>query len=188
MKTMRPMSSKQSGNHEFYTPEYAVTPILKYIPEDVKKIWLPCDNENSKIYDVLKQSYNCILTHIDDGVDFITHNHNFEYDMIITNPPYDLKTEFLEKAYKLGKPFLFLMPITTLEGVARHKLFRQYGLTSILFDKRVNFIKGKSCQFNTSWFGLIYGQENKVFYEEIGKNNRVIEDLGINKKQGKLLL
>ncbi len=35
-----------SGNDEFYTPDYAVAPIMKYIPKEAK-IWCPFDTEDS---------------------------------------------------------------------------------------------------------------------------------------------
>lgn len=35
-----------SGNDEFYTPDYAVAPIMKYIPKGAK-IWCPFDTEDS---------------------------------------------------------------------------------------------------------------------------------------------
>ena len=35
-----------SGNDEFYTPEYAITPLLKYIPSG-SKIWCPFDTSDS---------------------------------------------------------------------------------------------------------------------------------------------
>lgn len=35
-----------SGNDEFYTPEYAITPILKYVPSG-SKIWCPFDTKES---------------------------------------------------------------------------------------------------------------------------------------------
>ena len=35
-----------SGNDEFYTPEYAITPIMKYIPKG-SKIWCPFDTTKS---------------------------------------------------------------------------------------------------------------------------------------------
>ena len=34
------------NNDECYTPHYAVTPILKYIPEDAL-VWYPFDTEES---------------------------------------------------------------------------------------------------------------------------------------------
>lgn len=35
-----------SGNDEFYTPEYAIDPIMKHIPAG-SKIWCPFDTEES---------------------------------------------------------------------------------------------------------------------------------------------
>ena len=35
-----------SGNDEFYTPEYAIDPIVKYIPEG-SRIWCPFDTAES---------------------------------------------------------------------------------------------------------------------------------------------
>ena len=36
-----------SGNDEFYTPEYAIEPIMKYIPTN-SNIWCPFDTQDSK--------------------------------------------------------------------------------------------------------------------------------------------
>ena len=41
-----------SGNDEFYTPKYAVTPILKYIKPN-SNIWCPFDNKDSNFYKIL---------------------------------------------------------------------------------------------------------------------------------------
>lgn len=35
-----------SGNDEFYTPDYAVAEIMKYVPKG-SKIWCPFDTEDS---------------------------------------------------------------------------------------------------------------------------------------------
>lgn len=35
-----------SGNDEFYTPHYAIEPIMKYIPKG-SKIWCPFDTSES---------------------------------------------------------------------------------------------------------------------------------------------
>lgn len=73
--------------------------------------------------------------------------------MNITNPPYSLKDEFLKKCYEYKKPFALLLPITTLEGVTRNRLFKKYGIELLVFDKRINYMSNKkSCWFNTSWF------------------------------------
>lgn len=43
-----------SGNDEFYTPLYAILPILKYIPND-KTVWCPFDTEDSLFVKELKR-------------------------------------------------------------------------------------------------------------------------------------
>lgn len=43
-----------SGNDEFYTPVYAITPLIKYLKDKgYKKILCPFDTKDSKIYKVL---------------------------------------------------------------------------------------------------------------------------------------
>ena len=136
---------------ERYTPSYAVTPLLKYLPKDII-IWECTDYGASNITAVLKEAgYNVISTK-KETFDFLEDTPNFEFDMIITNPPYSLKDEFMERCYEYGKPFALLLPITSLEGIKRGEMFRKYGIKLIIFDKRVEFIEGKGNWFNTGWF------------------------------------
>ena len=44
-----------SGNDEFYTPKYAVLPILKYLKSN-SKILCPFDTEDSNFVKILKQN------------------------------------------------------------------------------------------------------------------------------------
>ena len=86
-------------------------------------------------------------------VDFLKDKVNFKFDVIITNPPYSLKNEFLQKCYEYNKPFMLLLPLTALEGKERGKLYREKGIEVIVLDKRINFMKEKkNVWFNTSWF------------------------------------
>ena len=110
---------------EIYTPEYAVLPLLKYIPKEIT-IWECTDYGSSNITKVLNDNgYNVISTH-KKFFNFLIDDANFDFDMIITNPPYSLKDDFLERCYKYNKPFCMLLPITTLEGKRRGKMFREY--------------------------------------------------------------
>ena len=43
-------------------------------------------------------------------------NKPVQFDCIITNPPFSLKQEFLQRCYELGKPFALLLPLTTFES------------------------------------------------------------------------
>lgn len=144
---------------EIYTPKYAIEPLIKYLPKNIT-IWECTDYGSSNITKVLKENgYNVISTNKKD-FDFLKDKPNFEFDMIITNPPYSLKDEFIERCYEYGKPFALLLPITSLEGIKRGKMFRKNSIELLVFDKRINFLenmnenykKGSSNWFNTSWF------------------------------------
>ena len=59
-----------SKNDEFYTPEYAITPILKYIKPN-STIWCPFDTEESLFVKVFRENgHNVICSHIGNGEDF----------------------------------------------------------------------------------------------------------------------
>ena len=110
---------------ELYTPSYAIKPLLKYIPSNIK-IWECTDYGSSNITKILKDNgYEVISTHKKD-FNFLSDSPNFEFDMIITNPPYSLKDEFLKRCYEYGKPFCLLLPLTSLEGIERGKMYKNY--------------------------------------------------------------
>lgn len=139
-------------NDEIYTPEIALIPLLKYLPKNIK-IWECTDFGESNITKVLKEhGYDVISTH-KSNFDFLSDKPSFDFDVIITNPPYSLKDEFIKKCYEYNKPFALLLPITALEGIRRGAMYKQYGLQLIVLDKRINFMKNKKSNwFNTSWF------------------------------------
>ncbi len=147
---------KKRGKYDNYpTPPYAVKSLLKYIPKEWT-IW-ECTGVNSPITKVFRDAgYKVIETCIDHPInrmDFLTDKPDFEFDCIITNPPYSLKTEFLKKCYEYGKPFALLLPLTALEGVERNKLYRKYGIQLLVFDRRVEFDEnGRGVWFPVAWF------------------------------------
>ena len=153
---------------ELYTPDYAVIPILKYIPKNVKVIWECTDYGKSNITKVLKQyGYEVITSHKRD-FDFINEIASFHFDMIITNPPYTFKDDFITKCYEYGKPFALLLPLTALEGKYRNSLYRTHGMSLIVLDKRINFIGfGNTNYYNTSWYVHGIDEGNKLYFHEL---------------------
>ncbi|MGC8579683.1 MAG: tRNA (adenine-N(6)-)-methyltransferase, partial [bacterium] len=93
----------------------------------------------------------------------------FNFDCIITNPPYSLKEEFLERAYSFNKPFAFLMPITALEGKTRQDLYKKYGLQLLIPNKRINFEtpsgKGSGSWFASAWFTYKFNLPKDIMFE-----------------------
>jgi len=157
-----PQMSKFSSD-DFQTPPEALSPLLPYLN---KKwiIWECADGHGNLTKAFGKLGYKVIGTDILTGENFLTWTPD-RYDVIVTNPPYSQKQEFLERAYQLGKPFAFLLPLTTLETPKRQSLFDDHGIEIILFDKRIHFEtpnKNESKSwFQTAWFtnGLNIGKQ-----------------------------
>lgn len=152
-------------NDILYTPPAAVRPLVKHLQDLINPpwvfirtcpptIWEPCDPGRSAISDVLREEgYTVMSSDIRTGTNFLTDPPPGEFDAIVTNPPYSLKDDFIEKCFSYGKPWAMLMPLTALEGKRRGDLFRRYGISLIVLDGRVNFMADKkSVWFNTSWF------------------------------------
>ena len=159
-KLMTKIPSKKGSSNDFQTPAFAIDPLLPYIKKEWM-IWECACGKGNLIKAFISKGYKVFGTDIINGVDFVNSNNtlfldNRNFDCIITNPPYSLKNEFLETAYEIGKPFAFLLPLTTLESKKRQSLFKKYGLEVILFNKRINFEipsgKGKGSWFATAWF------------------------------------
>jgi hypothetical protein len=137
----------------FATPAYAVRPLLPFIPPSWT-VWEPTDSGGSgKITELLAESGNDVIATGKERLDFLTDEPDFDFDCVVTNPPYSLKDAFIKRCMELGRPFALLLPLTALEGVARGAMFREMGPSfgALVLDRRVEFTGG-SVWFNTSWF------------------------------------
>jgi hypothetical protein len=153
-----------AGNKdEYYTPRYAVEPIVEYLktknvlatlgfprnvlvtlgfPRSVVRkpvIWCPFDTEESEYVKVLtEEGYEVIHSHISEGKDFYEYEPE-NWDIIISNPPFTKKRQIFERALSFNKPFALLAPMTWLNDSAPKQLFRERELELLLFEKRVHF-------------------------------------------------
>lgn len=58
------------------------------------------------------------------GIDFLTHNYGRTFDVVITNPPFSLAKEFIEKGLEVSdKHVIMLCKIQLLEGIKRKDMF-----------------------------------------------------------------
>ena len=130
-----------SGNDEFYTPYYAIKPILKYI-KPKSTIWCPFDEDESLYVKTLKaEGHTVINTHINQGEDFFITEVP-ECDYIISNPPYSLKTDVLERLFEIGKPFAMLLGVVGLfESQRRFNMFRDNDFEIMYLNLRVDYFQ-----------------------------------------------
>ena len=98
------MQGGVNPNDEFYTPQYAILPILKYL-KPKSTVWCPFDTEQSNFVKLLKQNeFNVVFTHVEFGCDFFNTDVPVGHiDYIISNPPYSMKTEVFKRLFELIK-------------------------------------------------------------------------------------
>lgn len=130
-----------SGNDEFYTPRYAVEPILNFIPKG-SKIWCPFDTLDSLFVKILRDlGFEVVNSHINYGTDFFTCEVP-ECTHIISNPPYSLKNEVFERLFKIKKPFAMLVGVVGLfESQKRFEMFRDNQFEIMYLNRRVSYFK-----------------------------------------------
>lgn len=129
---------RTASGDEVFTPFYAVEPLLKYISKD-KVIWCPFDEEWSAYYQMFSENgYNVIRSSLSEGQDFFAYEPNEHYDIIISNPPFSKKDKILKRLDDLRKPFAILLPMNSLQGKSRYKIFKN-GIQLLAFDARVDF-------------------------------------------------
>lgn len=153
MKTL--VAQKQGGMDDYQTPPEAISILLPHLQRHWT-VWEPAAGEGYLVRALEEVRLKVIATDIHNDQDFLTYEPGEHYDVIITNPPYSLKDEFLERAYSLRKPFAFLLSLTTLEGKRRQGMFASHGISLIIPDRRINFIspdgRDSGSWFLTAWF------------------------------------
>jgi len=127
------------NNDECYTPDYGVTPILKYIPKDAT-VWCPFDTPDSEFVKQISKQNEVVYSHIKYGNDFFTYEPECNWDVIVSNPPFTDKRKFFERALSFGKPFALIMSNTWLNDAAPKQVFKDKDLQLLMFDKRMKFI------------------------------------------------
>tara|TARA_Y100001937_G_scaffold89820_1_gene121502 strand:+ start:79 stop:690 length:612 start_codon:yes stop_codon:yes gene_type:complete len=149
-----------SGNNdECYTPDYAVEPILDYIPKGAT-VWCPFDTDASEFVRLIskKDNVNVIKSHLDDGQDFLQWQPKEHWDMIVSNPPFSNKRKFFDRALRFNKPFALIMANTWLNDSAPKQLFMEHNkdLQLLMFDKRMEFNQSNGKVNNKITFSSSY--------------------------------
>jgi hypothetical protein len=164
-----------SHNDEFFTPLYAVKPLLKYV-DPQWKVWCPFDTEHSHIVKALTLHGNTVrATHISSGTDFFTASPG-DCDCIISNPPYSRKGEVLSRLFSLSVPFAMLVGVVGLfESKYRFDLFKDNQFEVMYLSKRISYFKSYEDQkpsinppFSSVWLTSKVLQ-NQIVFEYIQK-------------------
>jgi hypothetical protein len=156
-----------NGRDVFETPRYATDLLLPFIPKNIKVVW-ECACGNGKIVKRLEENgYGVLATDIRPNLGIVDMVYNFLTDAgieqtidltyaIITNPPFSIKEEFIDRAMQYGVPFAFL--INADYSGTQIKWIREYGCEKIIPTRRIDFItptgrngRTSSSQFHSMW-------------------------------------
>lgn len=153
-----------------YTPARAIDPLLKYIPVGLT-IWECADPGTSIISKSFRDRGDSVIsTDVETGFDFLKQKPDFNFDTIVTNPPYSKKDKFIRRCYEYNLPFALLLPLTTLEGRARGKMFGENGISLIVLNQRIDFTGNGAPWFAVGWFCCGLGISPLTF-EDLDKPN-----------------
>ena len=134
-------------NFDIYetNPEY-IDDLLSLEPyEDDGSYLEPCYGINKYLYHKLKDYFTDVSGFdIIEGVDFLKYEGRCDY--IITNPPFNINLQFIEKAQEVAnKKISFIVPLNYLDTMKRWHIFHNpdFPVKSVLiYSKRISFIKG----------------------------------------------
>tara|TARA_R110001632_G_C11145157_1_gene396664 strand:- start:69 stop:623 length:555 start_codon:yes stop_codon:yes gene_type:complete len=165
-------------NDEYYTPKYAIKPILKYLKPN-STIWCPFDTQHSLYVIMLKENgHSVVHTHLNDGIDFFDTPTPKDIDYIISNPPYSLKNEVLKKLFSIKVPFAMLLGVVGIfESKKRFQLFKENKFEIMYFNRRVSYFKyysNRKPELNPP-FSSVYITSgflpDRIVFEEIDKKD-----------------
>jgi len=155
------------GRDTFETPNYAVDLLVPFIPKEITTIW-ECACGSGKISSRLANyGYQVINSDIRDmGINTVENFLYTDYDIspgtaIITNPPYSIKEEFIERAFLYDVPFAFLI---NSDYHAKHIDWIRRGCEKIIPNRRIDFItptgrqgRTSASQFHSMWLTYKFG-------------------------------
>ena len=132
-------TTRERANYDYYATPYQATEMLLDEVKFSGDFLEPCVG-GGHIVDVIKRYYpdECVygVDIVDRGypntlvADFLKHDFlGQKFDNVVTNPPFSLAQEFLEKSVEVvndgGKIAMFLK-IQFLEGAKRREMFKKY--------------------------------------------------------------
>jgi hypothetical protein len=149
----------------YETPEWCTRALVPHIPQGVRTIWEPCAGNGKMSRELAAAGYTIAASDIEPG-DGIEHGDFFKEtrwpDAIITNPPFDIARQVVERALEMtapGRGFVaMLLRVDWDSAKTRRHLFADCPAWSkkLVFTKRILWIENPGgCQSpseNHAWY------------------------------------
>lgn len=173
-----------------WTPWHGVAPLLPHLAafalaqgKPSLRIWEPCAGESWLARWLQEEQHEVVQTDIENYGSDAVQIRNFltddpistDYDMIVTNPPYSIKYQVLQRCYDLGKPFALLVPSDTVAAAKAARLYEQFGWNELRLKQRINFympetgFNNNGAQITTWWICSAGILPREIVYADLPK-------------------
>jgi hypothetical protein len=149
---------------DYETSKYIWEMLIPYIDKD-KTIYDPfyCSGLTKTYFNEL--GYNNII-HNDE--DFYCSYEKYDFDIIISNPPFSNKKIVCETLKKIDKPFILIMPVSTITKKFWREIFKDDDISILIPNGRMQFSrKGdqlKRCWFDCCFYTYKLGLDKQVIF------------------------
>lgn len=149
-------------NDYYPTPNYTVDSLLEVMDlSSIQSFLEPCKG-NGIIYDKIKVTIKTYCE-ISDEIpkDYLTTVYN-KFDLIITNPPFSIAQEFLEKSLSESDCVCYLLRLNFLGSAKRKVLWNKIGTPNklLILSKRPSFTGKGTDATEYAWF--CWDKTNKI--------------------------
>src|SRR5262249_31621895 len=112
------MSQRGSGYQrklldEYETPAWVTLALIPHLPEFTGKVWEPACGSGKMVAALEQAGFDVVGSDITQGVDFLGQAPEMGVSAIITNPPYTLAQEFIERALHFDDTRIVAMLLRT---------------------------------------------------------------------------
>lgn len=141
------------NENDFYpTPDSAIEPILEELDlSKVNSFCEPCKGSNA-IGKYFKHIDTFDYAELSEGIDYLETQRDYA-DLIVTNPPFSVALEFLEKSLEEARTVAYLLRLNFLGSQKRKKFWQENPPTHIfVLSKRPSFTGKGTDSTEYAWF------------------------------------
>lgn len=143
--------SERIAQDAYTTPGYVVDALLEYVNFQGATFLEPCRGLGT-IYERVPLAHSCKRhCEITEGIDYL--KSPCQADIIITNPPYSLAQELLEKSLREAHTVIYLLRVNWLGAVKRRSFWMQNKPSHLfVITPRPSFVGNKNDATEYAWF------------------------------------
>lgn len=164
----------ERGDDFYATPPVAVEALLR-VEELPKRLWEPACGDGAIVNVLRSHGHDVWATDLVDrgcpdslsGIDFLLERGAGDCRTIVTNPPFKLAQQFLEKSLDLSQNVIFLLRLAFLESERRSRLLDTGYLHRVyVFRKRLPMMhrhgwEGRKANSGMAFAWFVFDQSTK---------------------------